>query len=47
MDKLELCESEFVHKVDPKILSYLQTSGSIPSFLANVTSELFEKQTMI
>lgn len=44
-DNLELLETPFVSKIDPKLFTYLTSCNSVPAFLANLTSELFESQT--
>lgn len=45
---LELLATPFVNdRVDKKILDFLRSSNSIPVFLANVTVDLFEKQTVL
>lgn len=45
---LELLDSPFVSDyLDQKYLRYLQTSKSVPAFLASVTLDLQEKQTLV
>lgn len=47
-DGLELMATPFVNRgIDDKLLGLLRTSNSIPLFLSNLTSELFEKQTLM
>jgi len=43
----ELLETDFVSSLSPDHLQYLNRTGSIPAFLANLTLELFESQTMV
>ena len=44
---LELLETPFISEhVDRKLLALLRSSNSIPAFLASVTLDLFEKQTI-
>lgn len=46
-DTLELIETPFVSKLDPKLFAYLNQCNSVPSFLSNVTIELFDSQTFV
>jgi mitotic spindle assembly checkpoint protein MAD1 len=46
-ETLELLETPFASKIDPKLFSYLNRSNSVPAFLSNVTIELFENQTFM
>ncbi len=46
-DALELIETPFVSKLDPKLFAYLNQCNSVPSFLSNVTIELFDSQTFV
>jgi mitotic spindle assembly checkpoint protein MAD1 len=46
-DSLELMETPFAKNIDPRLLSILRGTNSVPAFLANVTLELFEKQTFV
>ena len=46
-NKLELMETPFAGKLDPRLFSMLQVSNSVPAFLCNVTLELFENQTFM
>ncbi|KAK5578568.1 hypothetical protein RB653_008240 [Dictyostelium firmibasis] len=43
--QMELLETEFTRNLDKEIKAYLFTCKSIPSFLSQVTIELFSKQT--
>lgn len=43
----ELLYSEFAESLDPSVMSYLSTYNSVPAFLASVTLQLFENQTMM
>ena len=45
--KLDLMETDYIREVNPFIMSALATNKSIPLFLANITSELFEKSTLM
>lgn len=44
---LQLLETPFAGKVDPRFFSMLSGSNSVPAFLSNVTLELFENQTFM
>jgi len=44
---LELIETEFAKKLDPRLFTMLSVSNSVPAFLSNVTLELFESQTFM
>jgi mitotic spindle assembly checkpoint protein MAD1 len=44
--ELELMESDFGKRVDPHVFAYLSNFNSFPAFLAALTMDLFEKQTM-
>lgn len=46
-ETLELMETPFAGKLDPKLFAYLSSCNSVPSFLSNVTLELFDNQTFI
>ena len=46
-EALELIETPFVDRLDPRLLSILRGTNSIPAFLSNTTLELFEKQTFL
>jgi len=46
-DSLELMETPFAKNIDPRLLSILRGTNSVPAFLANATLELFEKQTFM
>ena len=46
-DALELVETPFVNSMDPRLLSILKGTNSVPAFLSNITLELFEKQTFL
>jgi mitotic spindle assembly checkpoint protein MAD1 len=46
-DSLELMETPFAKNIDPRLLSILRGTNSVPAFLANATLELFEKQTFV
>ena len=46
-NKLNLMETPFASRMDPKLLQSLQTLNSVPIFLGGVASELFEMQTMM
>mmetsp|Transcript_9713 Transcript_9713/g.16242 ORF Transcript_9713/g.16242 Transcript_9713/m.16242 type:complete len:209 (+) Transcript_9713:53-679(+) len=46
-DAPELLDTEFASTLDPRLLTYLTTSNSVPAFLASVTLELFENQTFM
>lgn len=44
---LELLDTPFAEKLDPKHFSYLTTCHSVPAFLSAITIELFENQTFM
>jgi len=44
---LELLETPFASKLDPKLFSFLTRCNSVPAFLSNVTLDLFEKVTFL
>ena len=46
-DNLELIETPFAGKLDPRFFSILSVSNSVPAFLSNVTLDLFENQTFM
>ncbi|CAE7646394.1 MAD1L1, partial [Symbiodinium microadriaticum] len=46
-DILELMETPFATGLDESLLHTLQTSNAVPVFLANVSLDLFEKQTFM
>ena len=46
-NKLNLVETPFARKMDPKLLQSLQTLNSVPIFLGAVASDLFELQTVM
>ena len=46
-NKLNLMETPFASRMEPKLLQSLQTLNSVPIFLGAVTSELFEMQTVM
>ena len=46
-ETLELLDTPFAGKLDPKLFAYLSSCNSVPSFLANVTLELFDNQTFL
>lgn len=43
---LELLETPFCARIDPKMFAYLTTCHSVPAFLSSLTLDLFDKQTM-
>lgn len=46
-DSLELMETPFAKNIDPRLLSILRGTNSVPAFLANTTLDLFERQTFL
>ena len=46
-ETLELMETPFAGKLNPKLFAYLSSCNSVPAFLANVTLELFDNQTFL
>lgn len=46
-DSLELMDSPFASKLDPKLFTYLSTCNSVPAFLSSVTLDLFDNQTFL
>ena len=45
-NKLNLMETPFAQKMNPKLLQILQTLNSVPIFLGGITSDLFDNQTI-
>ena len=46
-DSLELLDTAFASRLDPKFFLLLTQSNSVPAFLSNITLDLFEKQTFL
>ena len=44
---LELMDTPFAANLDESLLRTLQTTNAVPVFLANVSLDLFEKQTFM
>jgi hypothetical protein len=44
---LELMETPFAAGLDETLIRTLQTSNAVPVFLANVSLDLFERQTFM
>lgn len=45
--KLDLLSTPYAERIkDSKLFTYLTICGSVPAFLATLTLDLFEKQTM-
>jgi hypothetical protein len=42
-----MLETPFTRKLDRRLFAYLHTSNSLPAFLASVTLDLFEHQTIM
>lgn len=46
-DALELLDTDFASRLDPRLFSFLKDANSVPAFLSSVTLELFENQTFL
>lgn len=46
-NSLELMETPFATGLDETLIRTLQTSNAVPVFLANVSLDLFERQTFL
>ena len=44
---LKLLETDLCSRIDPGVFAYLTACGSVPAFLSNLTTNLFEKQTFL
>ena len=46
-DQLDLIETAYIQKLDPRVLEQLQICRSVPAFLSSITMDLFENQTFM
>ena len=44
---LELLDTPFASKLDPRVFVHLTTCNSVPCFLATITMQLFDNQTFL